>query len=222
MINLFLPSLYFLGFILFLVTSNSLIEFLLLNSFIGKRYRLFVAPGVFIHELSHAIAVLITGNKIKEFNVTDSKGGYVIYTKTNNNLSQILISFAPIMGLSLAFVLTIKFLAPELIFLKSGDYRSFWSEFSINKWQTWLFFYLTLSFSTSVTPSKQDFKVALPGLIIMLIFLVFLSFLPINLHQLIIKIIPLAMLIIFFILLSLSLSLILYLISKGLEKQKNH
>ena len=46
--------------------------------FLGKKYRIFLAPGVIVHELSHAVACRLTGAKIKEINFFLWDGGLVI------------------------------------------------------------------------------------------------------------------------------------------------
>ena len=89
----------FLAFlIIFFVLSFVLGEFWQ-RIFTGKKYRIFLAPGVIIHEFSHVLVCLITGAKIRKISFFNPKGGFVIHEKPKIPvLGEIMISLAPIAG----------------------------------------------------------------------------------------------------------------------------
>ena len=73
-----------------------IIDLLLSNSIFGRNYRVFVAPGVIIHEFSHAILCLLMGAKITKIALFDKQGGSVEHTKpVVPIIGQVLISLAP-------------------------------------------------------------------------------------------------------------------------------
>src|SRR5205807_788138 len=47
--------------------------------FPGKLYRYLVAPGVIVHEYSHAVGCLVTGTPVREVRVFDPSGGKVTH-----------------------------------------------------------------------------------------------------------------------------------------------
>ncbi len=171
----FLPFIYIFGFFAFIIMFDIAFNYFMQNSFIAPWYRIFIAPGVIIHELSHALAVKLTLNKIKKINFFTPEGGYVAHTQPRNPLNQIIISFAPIIGISLSFLLITRLLTPNifqpLIDQKIPDL----SLLNFSSWTTWLYIYLSTSLASSIAPSKQDFKVALPGIILSLIVLSLIS-----------------------------------------------
>jgi hypothetical protein len=86
----------YLSIILALLLLSFLIEFFLVRSFMGRYYRIFVAPGIIVHELSHAFACLITGAEIKRINLFEPSGGSVEHSNSKIPvLGQAIVSFAP-------------------------------------------------------------------------------------------------------------------------------
>lgn len=182
-ITQFLPIIYIFCFFLIILLLDAAINFFIRESFIGYKYRYFVAPGVIVHEFSHALAALLTFHKIEKISLFDPNGGYVIHQKTREPLSQVIISFAPIIGISLCFFLITYFLQPS--WLQHLDHINLHtilenlSHTSFHRWQTWLHLYLSVSFATCLAPSRQDFKVAFTG-----VFILFLLFLLVSISGL--------------------------------------
>ncbi|MGE0433139.1 MAG: M50 family metallopeptidase [Planctomycetota bacterium] len=110
-----------LGWITVLLWGSKYIEWLWVRALGVRAFRLFVAPGIIVHEYSHALACLLTGTKIHEIKLFKRDGGHVKHEKPNATLlglpflapyqegkggrlmktralSQFLISFAPVMG----------------------------------------------------------------------------------------------------------------------------
>ena len=156
--------------------------------FLGKKYRIFLAPGVIIHELSHALACRLTGAKIKEINFFLWDGGYVKHSKSKIPiLGEFFISFAPVLGgigtlfifsliFDLRFTLEIVnfqqlFFQDSIILIQEILYSTKQNWLS---WQFWLFLYLIISIIICLIPSKEDIKNAFGGILI--IFLLGLIF----------------------------------------------
>lgn len=177
-------GLYIIGFFAFIYLANSLIDYFLRHSFVGARYRLFVAPGVVIHELSHALAAIFTGQHVQEINVTAPDGGYVVHTSPKEPFSQVVISLAPIFGVTLCFILFTYWLQPGWFnSLDNTNLKTILTTFtdtSFTRWQTWLHIYLTLSLVPALAPSKQDIKVAIPGLIALAVAIFLLLITPLE------------------------------------------
>ena len=163
--------------------------------FYGKKYRIFLAPGVIIHELSHALACRITGVKIKEINFFLWDGGYVKYNKSKIPiLGEFLISFAPILGGIVAlFIFSLIFglrIPLEIVNFQQPFFYGvgiaiqeipYFIKQNWLKWQFWVFIYLVISIIICLVPSKTDIKNASGGvLIIFILGLVFygLGFFP--------------------------------------------
>jgi len=156
--------------------------------FTGKKYHLFVLPGVIVHEFSHVIGCLITGAGIKKIGILSSKGSYVAHTKSRIPLIGIfIISLAPIAGGLLSLFLLFRFFnypQPEMnLFLGFDSFFLLIKQalnFSLNyysNWHFWLFSYIALSIVICLVPSKQDFKNSLVSLIVLsILILLFLYF----------------------------------------------
>jgi hypothetical protein len=81
-----------------------------LNNFLNK----FFFIGISIHELSHMLACLLLGVKIKKFKLIGSTGGYVIH-EASRNYKNIIISMAPFfINILLAIVISIIIKRTEL------------------------------------------------------------------------------------------------------------
>ena len=110
-----------LGWITILLWGSKYIEWLWVRALGMRAFRLFVAPGIIVHEYSHALACLLTGTKIHEIKLFKRDGGHVKHEKPaatfmgvpflapyqegkggklmkTRALSQFLISFAPVLG----------------------------------------------------------------------------------------------------------------------------
>lgn len=143
----------------------------------GIKYRFFIAPGIIIHELSHALACFLTGAKVQEINLFSSQGGYVRHGLPKIPIiGKIFISFAPILG----GIGALWFIAWFLGLVLNGQGFVF-VQANWLSWQFWLFVYLTISIIICLVPSRQDFKNAFGGLLIVFILGIifyYLNFLP--------------------------------------------
>lgn len=214
-----------LAFILF---ASFLIDFFLSRSIFGRGYRIFVAPGIIVHEFSHALLCLLTGAKISKISLFEKEGGKVVHSSPKIPiLGQILISLAPIaFGAGAIFLLSKKLGINDVDFTaihltKQGlleFIRSTFSNLDFHKTSTWMIVYLVLSIAVTLTPSFQDLRnVALSiGLIIVGIALIYrFSAFRINFSlfvpdQIIVLLSTVSLLLI----LGLLLSIILYIITK--------
>ncbi len=155
--------------------------------FSGKKYRIFLAPGVIVHELSHALVCQIVGAKIEEINFFSRPGGYVKYRSPKIPIfGEMLIGFAPILGGIGALLFFSWLLGLQLPLFSQGfgaaiqEILSFIKEGWLS-WQFWLFVYLVISLIICLVPSIRDIKNALGGvLVVFLLGLVFyhLDFFP--------------------------------------------
>ena len=100
----------FLTLIVAIIFLSFFIDFLLSNSFFGGGYRVFVGPGIVLHELSHALLCFFTGAKINSISFFDKTGGSVQHKPSKIPiLGPILISVAPfIFGAAVIFFLSRK------------------------------------------------------------------------------------------------------------------
>lgn len=161
----------------------------------GIKYRFFIAPGIIIHEFSHALACFLSGAKIREINLFSSQGGYVRHSSPKIPIiGKLLISFAPILGGIAALWLFAWFFNLGLAFDRVDFSQSFVQGIGVAfqgipvfvqahwlSWQFWLFVYLTISIIICLVPSRQDFKNAFGGLLIVFvlgIIFYYLDFLP--------------------------------------------
>lgn len=112
--------------------------------------RIFLLPGIILHELAHAAACVVTGTKIVSINFWDSTGGNVVHHKPRFAfLIQPFISFAPFpVGLYSLYLLN--------------------SFLSIEHWQVSIaLVYLMVSIAATLAPSKTDVIAAAEGLILL-------------------------------------------------------
>lgn len=133
----------------------------------GEKYRVFLAPGVIIHELSHALTCRIVGAKIDEINFFTLEGGHVKYRSPKLPvLGNMLIGFAPIIG-GIGALLFFSWLF-NLRIATIQELPSFIMENWLS-WQFWLFIYLIISIIICLVPSKQDIKNAFGGVLVIFI-----------------------------------------------------
>lgn len=152
--------------ILFHVVVAFLINYLLVNSFLGRSYRLIVAPGIIVHELSHALFCVVTGAKITKISFFDKEGGSVQHTKSKLPIiGPVFISLAPffigtaiICGISFRLgIKEVDFSNMNLLYDRFVDLiRMIFSQVDFSLWQNWLILYLTVSVALTMTPSWQD------------------------------------------------------------------
>ncbi|MDP2685532.1 MAG: hypothetical protein Q8P20_10980 [bacterium] len=196
-INLFLPL--FVQ-VLILYALSRLLDRVVLRQ-LGKGWYLATMwPGVMVHELSHALGCLLTFTKIYKINLFKLEGdtlGSVEHAHIKNPLTKIIISTAPLFGVTAAmWGLTILFF-PDLykvhiegvgIALENfstfqnffnftasyfTQYWDFLKELVVNlnfsEWQTYVFLYLMLTLSSHAAPSKKDLNYTVSGIFVLAI-----------------------------------------------------
>ena len=149
-------------------------------------YYLISAPGVVVHECTHIAGCLITGAKIKKVVFFSEQGGSVTYQSPKVPLlGNVIIGTAPLFGIPLVlagltwlfgtyFGCTLFSSVPSLTSLVGAGtllssallilYENLVVGF--NGWFL-LYLYLTISLVLSLSPSMQDIKNALAGLVIL-------------------------------------------------------
>lgn len=149
-------------------------NYFLIRSFLGFRWRFFVAPGVIFHELCHAFGCLICGAKIVHISFFDKDGGSVTYQKPFVPiLGPILISLAPLILGILAFYFLGNFIQLENTLNLSAFYSNTKSLIHqiTHSWSNLIIIYLLISVSITFTPSRQDLlNMLIPVIILAIIF----------------------------------------------------
>lgn len=160
------------GYLLFLMGAGWLVNYLMSPLF-GRFWRLFVAPGVIVHELAHAFACLLTGAQILEINFWKVSGGHVMHTQPRLHiLGPVLISFAPTLVMTIGLFALLPMLGGELDSLPwvqtvpasatdlfMGYFASLWLALRYLDWLTitpWLLVYGMLNVAVTITPSATD------------------------------------------------------------------
>lgn len=162
------PNQKALYMIIAIICASFLINILLSRSFLGQRYRIFVAPGVVLHEFSHAFFCLITGAKITKISLFDKEGGKVEHGASKLPvIGQILISLSPFfVGLIAIYLLSQKVGIQvedlsSLSLTKDGVADYFLEplrRLDFGSWQGVAAVYLVLSIAVTMAPSAQDLK----------------------------------------------------------------
>jgi hypothetical protein len=104
---------------------------------------LFLAPGIVLHELSHAMCCVLSGTKIFKMKLFGFQNppGYVEHAQPDKFMHSFVISFGPLIFNSLATMLIFaKFPKPTLT------------------WQSILLFWLAIVFGLNAVPSMGDAK----------------------------------------------------------------
>jgi len=146
-------------------------------------------PGVIIHELSHLAGCLLTFTRVVEVKLFAPSGetlGYVSHVKTSNPVKNIIISIAPLFGVSLVMVGIIHWLLPATFTVIAQLGPSTFSSFSqaietfrqisgsvpFDFWQTYIALYFLIALSSHAAPSIIDLKhaaIGICGLIILIV-----------------------------------------------------
>jgi hypothetical protein len=151
-------------------------------------YYFISAPGIVVHECTHIAGCLITGAKIKKVVFFSEHGGSVTYLSPKVPLlGDVIIGTAPLFGIPLMLAgltwlfgtylgCTLFITVPSLNSLAGAGalltstllilYLNLVVKF--NGWFL-LYLYLTVSLVLSLSPSMQDMKNALTGLVILII-----------------------------------------------------
>jgi len=157
---------------------------------VGQGYRIFMIPGVVVHELSHAAACLVVGAKISRITVFDPEGGSVVHSEPRVPvIGKPIVSMAPIFGCGFALWLcwwalgprvTLADLPAHVTFTKAGlaaftrgvvdvaeDALRIFTKSDWRSWRTYVFIYLSVTLAISLCPSRRDFRNAALGLVAM-------------------------------------------------------
>lgn len=158
----------FATLIISIIVLSFLIDFFLSSSFLGKSYRIFVAPGVIIHELAHAFACLITGAKLARISFFEKEGGKVEHRPSRLPvLGPIIISTAPFIAGAVIIYFLSRRLGIESTNLAAVDitkegiisfFKTAIANVNLKDIKTIAIIYLVLSISVTMTPSWQDLK----------------------------------------------------------------
>ena len=168
--------------VLFQLASNSIRKSM--ARLLGDRaYIYLTAPGVAVHELSHAVFCLVFGHKIDEMKLfspeNDGTLGYVSHSYDPKNYYQragnFFIGTGPIWGGLFILYLFSKLLLPETMLpFSSGigeNVSAFVSGFfSASTWTDWKFciwLYIALTVGSHITLSKPDLSGAKDGLLML-------------------------------------------------------
>ena len=153
-------------------------------------HRIFVGPGVVIHEYSHALACVLTRTKIFEIKLFESEGGHVTHEK-RNPIVMTAIAMAPLFG-GIIFIMLLALLFNKIGVEFSGKFVSlepnnfiqaffalivsagvtFYDNIIMLNHVTIFFFiflYLVGSVVAVLAPSKTDLSNAAVGLIFLFI-----------------------------------------------------
>ncbi|MCA8913736.1 MAG: M50 family metallopeptidase [Planctomycetes bacterium] len=148
-----------------------------------------IAPGVAVHELSHAAACVVTGAKVHSMVLFRSDGsGEVKHGPPKiKYFGDVLISLAPLIGCTLCLVLLgVVLRAPvnfwsvkaegvqpnQLVFVADlatlvwYDLVSFFKASALLDWRTWVFLYFAMCFTMGMAPSRQDLKNGSVGILV--------------------------------------------------------
>ena len=157
----------FLVLIIAIIVLSFGINMLLLYS-VGGLYRIFVAPGIILHELSHAFGCLITLAPIESINVFKKDGGEVKHGKSKIPvIGQLVISLAPFIVGAQAIYFLSKLLGVNSTSVSDLNYnfsgmlswvKHAFANIDIANWKSWVAMYLVLSIAVTMTPSVQDMK----------------------------------------------------------------
>ncbi|MFH1207353.1 MAG: hypothetical protein V1668_01975 [Patescibacteria group bacterium] len=163
---------------------------------VGRKFFLILTwPGVVAHELSHLTACLFTFTRVTRVSLFNPQGGtlgFVEHEQTHHPVKKILISIAPLFGVTALLWVVVRWIWPDVyqqqltsVQMALSDFSSFhnffklsvdyigdyWkyakdlvSNFQFNQWQTYVGIYLLIAFSTHTAPSKEDLKHTYIGL----------------------------------------------------------
>jgi hypothetical protein len=169
-----MPLINLVVWFLIIIILSFVLDLFLKRVFSGGRYLLIIAPGVIIHELSHAFACLLMFAKVKEIKFFDKKGGFVKHEKSRFPIiGQVIISLAPLfVGIGLIFILA------RLLSIDPNFHLDLsWSRTNLNliieaiskidyfNFQNLLIIYLLFSISVTMTPSFIDLVNSFLGLL---------------------------------------------------------
>lgn len=204
-----------------------LTNYFLVRSFLGYKWRIFVAPGVILHELSHALACYLTFTKVVKINFFDKDGGSVKHARSPIPIfGPILISIAPlVVGIVIFYFFGKIINVSENTFDISAIFsnlKSIYKTIDFTNWLNILIGYFLLSVAVTMTPSWQDLvNMILPLIVLVGIFYLLYRFTAFNISSfdsLAINLLPILNLAVFILLCLLAVSLVFYLLTKIISK----
>jgi len=117
-----MPLIFLYLWVILIFIFAYFLEFTLIKTFSVKVFRIFVAPGIVVHELSHMLSAKLSGTKIMDYRFFDPRGGYVKFTKPKIPfIGNSFISFAPLIIGSLAILLLGLLLNIKLVTVTYGQ-----------------------------------------------------------------------------------------------------
>lgn len=149
-----------------------------------------IAPGVAVHELSHAFACVITGAKVHSMVLfrADGSGEVKHGPPKLKYAGDVIISLAPLAGGTICLILLgIILNSPiNLYSVKAGGVHPSQLDFllelaglvwqdlglavrttSLTDWRTYVFFYFAMCFTLAMAPSRQDLKNGSVGILVL-------------------------------------------------------
>lgn len=168
-----------------IILLSYFLDLILRLSFSGRKYRLLVAPGVILHELSHAFACICVLAKVKEISFFDRTGGYVRHEKSKVPIiGPVIISLAPLfVGIILVYLLANYIISDQSFKLAlSLDINNIHrilgaiTNLHLSDLKSLVAFYLVISVSITMAPSFKDFTNAFLGIIATLVILVAINY----------------------------------------------
>jgi len=179
-----MPLIFLYLWVILIYLTAYYLELILIKTFSTKLFRIFVAPGIVIHELSHILGAKLSGSKIADYRFFDPKGGYVKFTKPKIPLiGNAFISFAPLIIGSLVILLLGLLLNIKIAVLSNGQslqqFFTIIGKINFFSIPNIIVLYLIMSIAAALAPSKQDFTIAWAGLIpFIIITVLFYLFIP--------------------------------------------
>ncbi|MBE7491328.1 MAG: M50 family metallopeptidase [Planctomycetes bacterium] len=149
-----------------------------------------IAPGVAVHELSHAAACVLTGARVHSMVLFRSDGsGEVRHGPPKiKHVGDMIIALAPLAGCTLClWLLGLLLQSPVNLYavrvegvqtsqfafltdlgrLVFEDLRLALTTTSLTSWRTWVFLYFALCFTMGMAPSRQDLKNGAVGILVL-------------------------------------------------------
>jgi len=170
----------FLGWLTFVVLGGEALNWLLVRALPYKWYRWGLAPGIIVHELSHAVACFIVGARVEEMALLSPTGGHVKHTQPRvPYIGNAIVALAPIVGGLFIIVVALSFLTPQLfeallatdLTLPLTQIYSAWlgtfiQVFNPLSIESWVMLIVILTVSASLAPSMVDLRSAGAGILI--------------------------------------------------------
>jgi len=179
----------FLGIALLILCAYGL-RALWIKALPAKLLAYLIAPGVAVHELSHAAACVLMGAKVHSMVLFRSDGsGEVKHGPPKvKHVGDVVISLAPLVGCMLClWLLGLLLKSPVNMYAVSAEgvqtnqFTFLWDlavlvfrdlqlaleTTSLTSWRTWVFLYFAMCFTMGMAPSRQDLKNGSVGILVL-------------------------------------------------------